>query len=150
MPDSEGRPAIPDMPAPVPRWVAPVYLGLAVLLVPWIVYLGAVLPDHTTSEHWDVAWVGFDVGILSSMALTAWSAYRRAPWIEASATATMTLLIVDAWFDCTTAHGTRQVVQAFVLAFAVELPLAAVSFWIARHAVEVHTATTRWAQRRRR
>jgi hypothetical protein len=37
-----------------------------------------------------------------------------------------------------------------VLAFAVELPLAAVSFWIARHAVEVHTATTRWAQRRRR
>jgi hypothetical protein len=130
--------------------VAPVYLALAVLLIPWIAYLGVVLPDHTTSAHWDVAWVGFDVAILCSLALTAWSAHRRAPWIEASATATMTLLLVDAWFDCTTARGTSQVVQAFVLAFAVELPLAAVSFWIARHAVEVHAAATRWPRRRRR
>jgi hypothetical protein len=54
------------------------------------------------------------------------------------------LLVVDAWFDCTTARGTAHVVQAFAQAFLVELPLAVLSFWIARHVVEVHALVDRW------
>jgi hypothetical protein len=118
-----------------PQWVAPVYLGLAVLLVPWIVYLGVVLPDHTTSSHWDVAWVGFDAMEFVGLVVTAWLAYRRSPWVAISATATAALLIVDAWFDVTTAAGWN-LVQAICTAVLLELPLAAISIWIALHAEE--------------
>jgi hypothetical protein len=142
-------PPVP-LPPPAPRWVAPLYLVLAVLLVPWTVYLGIVLPDHTTSAHWDVAWVGFDAAIVCALVLTAWCAYRRTNWVESSAAATATLLIVDAWFDCTTARGGSELAQALVQAVVVELPLAVLSLWIARHAVAVHSMAAGWAARRRR
>ncbi|HET6909751.1 MAG TPA: hypothetical protein VFH54_10470 [Mycobacteriales bacterium] len=122
------------MPDFSPRWVAPIYLVLAVLLVPWIVYLGIVLPDRTTSAHWDVAWVGFDVMEFAAIALTGWFAYRRSRWLEVTATAAAVLLLVDAWFDITTAHKHWDVVQAAVLGGVVELPLAALSLWIATRA----------------
>jgi hypothetical protein len=53
---------------------------------------------------------------------------------------TGTLLVCDAWFDVLTSRGTSAVTQAVVEAVIVELPLAALCFWIARnlaHAVEV-------------
>lgn len=138
----------PAFVAPAPRWVGPAYLVLAVLLVPWTVYLGIVLPDHTTSRHWDIAWVGFDAAILATLLLTAWFAYRRSTWVEPSATAAATLLLVDAWFDCTTASRAGDVAQALVMAFVVEIPLALVSLWIARHAERVNETTARWLLRR--
>lgn len=130
--------------APAPRWVAPLYVVLAVLLMPWTVYLGIMLPDHTTSRHWDVAWVGFDLAILVTLLLTAWFAYRRSRLVESSAVAAATLLIVDAWFDCTTAARPGEVAQALVMAFVVEIPLALLSLWIARHAERVNETATRW------
>jgi hypothetical protein len=133
----------PEVVAPAPRWVAPLYLALAVLLVPWIVYLGVVLPDHTTSSHWDVAWVGFDVMEFLGLVTTAWLAYQRSTWVEMSAAATAALLFVDAWFDVTTANGWN-LVQAITTAVVLELPLAVVSLWIARHAQLVNDAVTQW------
>lgn len=133
----------PDVVAPAPRWVAPLYLGLAVLLVPWIVYLGVVLPDHTTSSHWDVAWVGFDVMEFVALVTTAWLAFRRSTWVELSAAVTATLLLVDAWFDITTASGWN-LAQAIIAAVLLELPLAVVSTWTARHAQLVNDAVTQW------
>ncbi|HVV76318.1 MAG TPA: hypothetical protein VHC43_09805 [Mycobacteriales bacterium] len=133
----------PEVAAPAPRWAAPVYLALAVLLVPWIVYLGVVLPDHTTSRHWDVAWVGFDLFEFFALVSTAWLAYRRSTWVELSASMTAALLVVDAWFDITTASG-WDLVQAIVSAVVLELPLAALSIWIARHAQLVSDAVTQW------
>jgi hypothetical protein len=130
--------------APAPRWVAPVYIVLAVLLMPWTVYLGIVLPDHTTSRHWDVAWVGFDLAIIATLLLTGWFAYRRSRLVESSAVAAATLLIVDAWFDCTTASRPGEVAQALAMAFVVEIPLALLSLWIARHAEQVNETATRW------
>jgi hypothetical protein len=122
---------------PAPSWVGPVYLTLAVLLVPWTVYLGLVLPDRTTSAHWDVAWVGFDVVVFAALALTGWFAYRRSTWIEVSASAAGALLFMDAWFDITTARGGWDLAQALVLGLGVELPLAGLSLWIARRAEQV-------------
>jgi hypothetical protein len=115
-----------------PRWIGPFYLAAAVLLIPWIVYLGIVLPDRTTSAHWDVAWVGFDVMEFVALALTGWFAYRRSPWVEVAATAAAAFLVVDAWFDITTANGGWNLVQATVLGVGIELPLAGLSVWIAR------------------
>lgn len=134
------RPAIV---APAPRWVAPLYLVLAVLLVPWIVYLGVILPDHTTGNHWDVAWVGFDLMEFLGLVSTAWLAYARSTWVELSAAVTAALLLVDAWFDVTTAGGWH-LVQAIGSAVVLELPLAALSLWIARHAQVVNDAVTQW------
>ena len=115
-----------------PNWAGPLYLVLAVLLVPWTIYLGVVLPDQTTSAHWDIAWVGFDAMEFVALALTGLLAYRRSLWVVPAATAAAVLLVVDAWFDITTARGTWNVVQALILGVGIELPLAALSLWLAR------------------
>ena len=134
----------PDVVAPAPSWSAPLYLVLAVLLVPWTVYLGLVLPDRTTSAHWDVAWVGFDVIEFAALALTGWFAYRRSTWVEVSASSAAALLFVDAWFDITTATPGWDLAQALILGLVIELPLAGLSLWIARHAESVNEDATRW------
>jgi len=134
----------PDVVAPAPSWTGPLYLILAVLLVPWTVYLGLALPDRTTSAHWDVAWVGFDVIEFAVLALTGWFAHRRSTWVEVTASAAAALLFVDAWFDITTATGGWDLAQALILGLAIELPLAGVSLWIARHAETVNEDATRW------
>jgi hypothetical protein len=134
----------PDVVKLVPRWAAPLYLGLVVLLLPWTVYLGLSLPDHTTASHWDAAWVGLDVMEAVAIGLTGWFAYRRSTWVEVSAAVTGALLIVDAWFDCTTARGGTQFVQSLATAVLIELPLAALSFWLARNAEQANEAVTTW------
>ena len=134
----------PEIVAPAPSWTGPLYLVLAVLLVPWTVYLGFVLPDRTTSAHWDVAWVGFDAIVFAVLGLTGWFAYRRSTWVEVSASAAAALLLVDAWFDITTATGGWDMAQALILGLAIELPLAGLSLWIARHAETVNEDATRW------
>jgi hypothetical protein len=140
-PGPHRRPAVV---APAPRWSGPLYLVLAVLLVPWTIYLGLVLPGRTTSLHWDLAWVGFDVMEFAVLAMTGWFAYRRSTWVEVTAAAACALLVVDAWFDITTAMGGWDLVQAVVLGLVIELPLAGLSLWIARHAETVNEAATRW------
>ena len=134
----------PEPVAPAPRWVGPLYIALAVLLVPWTVYLSLVLPERTTSGHWDVAWVGFDVMEFIALAATAWFALRRSTWVEVAATASAVLLCADAWFDVTTATGKGDMAQAIAQAVVVELPLAGLSLWIARHAETVNETATRW------
>jgi len=126
-----------DVVEPAPSWSGPLYLVLALLLVPWTVYLGIVLPDRTTSAHWDVAWVGFDVMEFVVLALTGWFAYGRSTWVEVSASASAAFLLIDAWFDITTATGGWDLAQALMLGLVIELPLAGVSLWLARHAETV-------------
>jgi hypothetical protein len=124
----------------VPPWIAPAFVLCAVVLVPWTGYLFGTLPPDYTANHWGIAWGGFDIGLALALASTATLIARRSPFAEVTATVTGTLLICDAWFDVLTSRGTSAVVQATVEALLVELPLAALCFWIARnlaHAVEV-------------
>lgn len=139
-----GRYRRPDVVRPAPAWTAPLFGLLALLLIPWIVYLGFELPEQATSSHWDVAWVGFDAMEFLALAATAWAGYRRSTWVAPAATAAAVLLVVDAWFDVTTANGGWNLVQAVLLGGVIELPLAVVALWIARHAEQVNEATTRW------
>jgi hypothetical protein len=111
-----------------------------VVLVPWTGYLFGTLPPDYAANHWAVAWGGFDIGLALALASTAVLIARRSPFAEVTATVTGTLLVCDAWFDVLTSRGTSEVAQAVVEALIVELPLAALCFWIARnlaHAVEV-------------
>ncbi|PWU60107.1 hypothetical protein DLE60_12870, partial [Micromonospora globispora] len=118
---------------PTPRWVAPTFAVLALLTLPWIGYLAVTLPRHALSVHYRAAWVGFDLGLVAMLALTAVQAYRGHRQVGLAASATATMLVVDAWFDVTTTPGGPDLLLSIVLAALVEVPLAAVCVWIARH-----------------
>jgi hypothetical protein len=124
----------------VPPWTAPILIACAVVLIPWTALLFVTLPRHYTANHWPIAWGGFDIGLGLALASTAVMVARRSPFAEVTATITGTLLCCDAWFDVLTSRGTSDIAQAVVSAVFVELPLAALCFWMARnlaHAVEV-------------
>ncbi|MGH2442233.1 MAG: hypothetical protein ACRDFX_03595 [Chloroflexota bacterium] len=82
-----------------PRWIAPLFLGFAVLLLPWVVYLAISLPTRQIAQHYRTAWVGFDIFLILALARTGWLAYQRRREVELPAVTTATLLMVDAWFD---------------------------------------------------
>jgi len=117
--------------AHVPRWAARMYTILAAVIVPWIIYLAIKLPENNLSPHWDAAWVGFDIGLLIMLVMTALLARSRSRMVVMPATVTATMLVVDAWFDSVTARPGNQLYQSVLLAILAELPLAFISFWVA-------------------
>jgi hypothetical protein len=120
---------------PVPRWVAPGFALAAVCTVPWVVFLAASLPA-TSRVNDRLAWVGFDIGEVVMLAITAYLAWRGKPKVALAATALATMLVVDAWFDINTSTAGAE--RDMALGFAVlEVALAGVSLWIAFHAAAV-------------
>jgi len=121
----------------VPRWVAPVFCVLGLITIPWIVLLAIQLPERVESPHYDIAWVGFDIVLVAVLLRTAWTAWRGKPYVEIPAIITATLLVTDAWFDVLTTPGGPSLLLSIVQALVVELPLAALCIWVARHAETV-------------
>jgi uncharacterized membrane protein len=115
------------------RWLAPLLALVAALLVPWTLVLAYRLPAEHTSDHWDIAWVGFDVALAAALITTGWAIVRRATWASSAAAVAATLLLCDAWFDNVLANGLAERIEAAVEAAVVELPLALVCLWLARH-----------------
>jgi hypothetical protein len=114
-------------------WVAPLYLLMAVVTLPYIGVLLATLPDRAVSHNNRLTWVGFDVLLVGAMFRTAWLAWHRSPFVVNVASATATLLIVDAWFDVTTSPP-DDIAWSFALAIFVEIPAALLSLGIAGRA----------------
>ncbi|NNN07639.1 MAG: hypothetical protein HKL85_00395 [Acidimicrobiaceae bacterium] len=104
----------------------------------WTIYVGYELPRHYVANHWDIAWVGLDVAQVIMLSASAWAAWRRNTLLVIFATASATLLLVDAWFDVTTARR-GDLGQGMLLAGLVEAPSAFILLWVAyrglRHAV---------------
>ncbi|MGY5045886.1 hypothetical protein ACWDE0_09555 [Streptomyces sp. 900105755] len=100
-----------------------VVCGLA--LLPWLYVLATGLPATATAAHWPLAWVGLDaleaLGLIATGLLAARGDRRHA----LTAAATATLLVVDAWFDTTTAAPGGDFATAVAMALGAELPLAA-------------------------
>ena len=115
---------------PLPRWIPLLLALVAAFLVPWTLWLTFSLPSRHVTDRYDLAWVGFDVGLASAFAATAWSAFRRLPWLPAFAAVTGTMLVCDAWFDIVTSDGLRETIEAGVEALLAELPLAALCGYI--------------------
>jgi hypothetical protein len=113
------------------RWAVPVLATVAVLLLPWTVWLTVTLPSRHVSEHWDAAWVGFDAAEFIALALLAYAVWKRTSWLQAAASAAGTLLIADAWFDVLLSAGGRKFWVAVAEAIVAELPLAALCYAIA-------------------
>ena len=128
----------------VRKWAPPILALVAVVLLPWAFWLSTALPSRHLSEHWDVAWAGFDLLLAGLLAATAFAAMRRLPLLPALATASGSLLIVDAWFDVVTSDGGHELAMAVTLAVLCELPLAFLCFWVARDAERLYTAARSW------
>jgi hypothetical protein len=126
---------------PRQRWFVAVLGGVAVFLVPWILYLTFTLPSRHVTTHYDLAWVGFDVALTASCAATAWAVLRGSRWLVAFAAVTGTLLCCDAWFDMTTSRPGTELVEAIAEAAFAELPLAALCFLIVYDAERFLAAT---------
>jgi hypothetical protein len=115
----------------LPQWTGRLLLVLGVLTLPWIAFLASELPNRARVAHEDVTWAGFDVLLSLLLLRTGWSALRKREHIELTAGMTGALLIVDAWFDLTSAATPAQFGAALAMALCVELPLAGFCLWIA-------------------
>jgi len=107
------------------------FLGAALVLVPWLGWLAISLPCRYLSRHWGIAWAGFDAGLALALASTGFAALRQAPWLDRAAVASATLLAADAWFDVLTSQGSAAIALATSEALAIELPLALLCIWVA-------------------
>jgi hypothetical protein len=106
-------------------------MGLvAIFLVPWTLYLTFTLPSRHVTEHYDLAWVGFDIALLTAFAATAWAAVRRATWLVPLAAVTGTMLLCDAWFDIVTSQTGGEIAEAALEAVFGELPLAIICAYV--------------------
>jgi hypothetical protein len=114
------------------RRMAWLYTGAAVVLLPWIAYLAITLPRRDLDRHYRLAWVGFDCLLVFAIVRTAYMAFRIDPRVQFPATATATLLFVDAWFDITTSGSREAALEALLLALLVEIPAAIFSIHMAR------------------
>jgi hypothetical protein len=114
------------------RWL-PIVLALVALgLIPSLVVILTTAPAAQTAHHLRLAWTGLDVFEVAALAATALALQRRPAITAIPATVTGALLICDAWINIVPAHGAA-FWEAIAMAF-VELPLAALSFWVAtRH-----------------
>lgn len=119
------------------RWAVPLFGLCAVALVPWTVWLALTLPQRQVSNHYRLVWVGFDVMLMVASVATATTAMRRSRYLAVAASSTGALLLSDAWFDVTTSIGSHDLPVSIAMALLVELPLAALCFWLSMHSQDV-------------
>jgi hypothetical protein len=111
-------------------------------LIPWIVVLAMTLPHRYVANHWTLTWVGFDIVLLGSLALTAWLAWKCRQAVVITALITATLLVCDAWFDIATSAGGTDTLVAIGSAVLLELPLAVLLFANARNLLRLTVRRT--------
>jgi hypothetical protein len=118
----------------LPRKLLQAFAVVAIILVPWTAWLSYSLPSDHLDQRWNLAWTGFDIALLVSLAMTAYLGLRKSGWVTVTATMAGTLLIVDAWFDCLTAKDAWEHLLSLEAAIFIEIPLALLAFWIAYRA----------------
>lgn len=129
---------------PLPRWIGALAIGSVVGFIPWLVYLGFTLPSKVRAEHYDIAWLGFDCAMWTTLATLAFCALRRHAATGPVAAVASMMLVVDAWFDVfTSSAGHGEMALAIVLALCLELPLAILCGWAAVHAERIRARAYR-------
>jgi hypothetical protein len=125
---------VPRLPRSRRTRILTLLTGAAVIEILWTIYIGIELPRHYVANHWNVAWVGLDVAQVIMIFATAWAAWRRRAILSLFATAAGTLLLIDAWFDVTTARR-GDLLQSVLFAVVLEVPWAMVLFWLTRRTI---------------
>jgi hypothetical protein len=103
-----------------------------VVLAAWIGVLAVTLPPYYRSGNWRGAWVGFDVALFCTFAVTAWAAWRGRQLLIMCLLVLATLLLADAWFDVTLDVRTSGFMASLLSALLVEIPLAVIAIVGAR------------------
>ena len=106
-----------------------------VVLLGWMIYVASDLPVSYRAQNWDVAWFGFDLGMLISLSTTAWAFWHRRQLAIPAAVISATFLMVDAWFDIVTSQRGFDLEAALASALLVELPLAGYLIYFSRRAI---------------
>jgi len=109
-------------------------------LAAWIGVLAATLPRYYRAGDWRGAWVGFDIALLMTFAVTGWAAWRRRQILIICLVVLATLLCCDAWFDVVLNARTSGFQVSLLSAIFIELPLAAVAIQGARRLVRITSA----------
>jgi hypothetical protein len=103
-----------------------VLVGCGLVLLPWLFLLAGTLPETAVAANWRTVWIGLDASEALGLITTGLLALRRHRLHPLTATATATLLVVDAWFDTVTAAPGADRIAAAAMALGAELPLAVV------------------------
>jgi hypothetical protein len=106
------------------RWLTRLLAVVCLILIAWTSRLWFTLPRHYVAGNWNLAWTGFDVGLLGCFSITAWALWKQRQIVVTASMITSVLLLCDAWFDISTAHGHDRAVSVALAVFA-ELPMAA-------------------------
>ncbi|MFE5333165.1 hypothetical protein ACFRCG_42955 [Embleya sp. NPDC056575] len=101
----------------------------AIVLVAWIGLLIAELRGDAGNRDFDNSWIGLDLIEIGMLVGLARLITRRHIATSPAAAAAATALALDAWFDYMSAAPKLEYLQAMVLAYFVELPLAALLTW---------------------
>ena len=113
------------------RLIVPFFALAGVVLIPWTFVLTFGLPAHHETADWRTVWAGFDAAEALALLGVAIAALRRSQALALVAAIAGTLLCTDAWFDITLEWGGKHKTSSIVEAIVVELPLAAICFWVA-------------------
>jgi hypothetical protein len=120
------------------RWLELALIGPGLALIPWLFVLAIGLPSATTASHWSTAWVGLDGLEALGLITTGVLVNRRDPRRCLAAAVTATLLLVDAWFDVSTAAAGADQAAAVAMAICLEIPLAIVCAVLAARTLPRH------------
>lgn len=107
----------------------------AFVLIGWIVYLLKALPDSYRATHWNVAWVGYDFAMTTTLLTTSWALWKQRQVAIPGAMVSATFLIIDSWFDVVTSNPGWDQKVALASALFIELPAALLLFRFSRIAV---------------
>lgn len=113
------------------------FVGSAIVLVGWMVFLASTLHGRAVVSHWSTVWIGLDTMEALALAALGILLMRHDHRARTAATVAATLFGMDAWFDVMLSSSGGDLAQALVLAVVFEIPLAAACAGIARQ-------TARW------
>jgi len=118
----------------------------AVALVPFVVLAALGAPSSHAAHHLGLMWTGLDGFELLGMAFTGWCLWRRIPTLAVAAALTGTLMLCDAWYDVVTTGGPAE--RTSLALACLEIPLAVLSFAVARTVVLTWPGRSRTVPRR--
>ena len=124
-----------------PRWMTRACSRRRGLARPWILYLTFTLPSRHVTLHYDLAWVGFDVGLTASFAATAWAAFRGSQWLVPLAAVTARCSSATPGSTSSPRRAATEMWEAIAEAALAELPLAALCGFIVYDAETFLAAT---------
>lgn len=116
---------------PLPKWVALIFLGTCLGLIPQIVSLSSSLHQAQMANNWRTVWVGLDIAESAVFLLTAWFLFRRSILVTITASMAAAMLWLDAWFDILTAFRRSDIDAATNLAVFIEVPLGIFCLYVA-------------------